>query len=532
MKQLRIPSLAEPFPLSASAWRAQSMTSAPASGMAALALGHATRLRGAPYRRLAMLLPLALATVPLRAAEPWVYTDTTLDNGLRVIVMEDHSAPLAAVQVWYHVGSKDEDPARQGFAHMFEHMMFRGTERIGPEDHFKYLRRYGGNVNGYTFFDQTVYVQEVPCNQIDLTFWLEAERMANLKINEEYFAKERDVVKEEYRLRVSDPPYGQVFEKATGLIFKKHPYRWTPIGNLDHLNAATSDELQKFFDTFYVPNNATLIVVGDVTTSEVVEKAKTYFGWIARSPDPPRITEVEPPQEEPRRLELYDKAPVAAVAIGFRAPSLRNPDRFAFRIIDYVLSGGESGRLYKKLVKELDIAIAAQSFLLSLEQDGIWGVGAAVKPLQKAEDVEQAINEQIALLLAEGITEKELEKARNQVAAAAIAERQTVSGKAQRLGQAAVIEGDIANVNTELANVMAVSAEDVKQVAARYMVERGRLTLVVRPEVSRLGKSFDFFSKFTKKKGDSDKKDATPVEVGTERPPAKDAPEPKGGGDR
>ncbi|HEY3242310.1 MAG TPA: pitrilysin family protein, partial [Phycisphaerae bacterium] len=191
------------------------------------------------------------------APQQWEYTDATLDNGLRVVVMEDHSAPLAAVQVWYHVGSKDESPERQGFAHMFEHMMFRGTERIGPEDHFKYLRRYGGDVNGHTVFDQTVYVEEIPSNQIDLAFWLEAERMANLKINEDYFAKEREVVKEEYRLRISDPPYGQVLEKALGLVFKVHPYRWSPIGNLDHLNAATAAELQTFFDTFYVPNNAT-----------------------------------------------------------------------------------------------------------------------------------------------------------------------------------------------------------------------------------------------------------------------------------
>jgi predicted Zn-dependent peptidase len=462
----------------------------------------------------AMLMLLAVHTLAAgetaahqsAAPQRWDYTDTTLDDGLRVIVMEDHSAPLAAVQVWYHVGSKDESPERQGFAHMFEHMMFRGTERIGPEDHFKYLRRYGGNVNGYTFFDQTVYVEEIPSNQVDLAFWLEAERMANLKINEEYFAKEREVVKEEYRLRISDPPYGQVLEKALGLVFKVHPYRWSPIGNLDHLNAATAAELQAFFDTFYVPNNATLVVVGDVTASEIVEKAKKYFGWIPKAPDPPRITAAEPPQDEPRRLELYDKGPVALVAVGFRAPAARHPDRYAFEIIDYILSGGQSGRLYKKLVKELDLAIHAQSFLLKLEQDGVWGVGAAVQIGQKPEEVEKAILEQIELLLKEGVTEKELEKARNQVAASAIQERQTVAGKAQRLGYAAVVENNIENVNTELQRLQSVTGEDVLRVARKHMTEPARITLIVRPQLAKLGKSLEFLTRWGRK-GDDEKKD-------------------------
>src|SRR3990170_352264 len=195
-------------------------------------------------RLLAVAMTLALAGPA--GAKDWQFSDDRLENGLRVITMEDHSSPLVAVQVWYQVGSKDENPERQGFAHMFEHMMFRGTERLGPEDHFKYLRRFGGEVNGFTTFDTTAYIQVVPSNQVDLVFWLEAERMANLKINEEYFAAEREVVKEEYRLG-HDRPYGKVMENALPLAFTEHPYRWSPIGNLDHLNAATAEELRAFF---------------------------------------------------------------------------------------------------------------------------------------------------------------------------------------------------------------------------------------------------------------------------------------------
>ncbi len=365
---------------------------------------------------------IVLLAAPWAAnAARWEYTDETIDNGMRVIVMEDHSSPIVSIQVWYHVGSKDEQPDRTGFAHMFEHMMFRGTDRIGPEDHFKYLRRFGGQVNGYTTFDQTVYIQEVPSNQVDLTFWLEAERMANLKINEEYFATERNVVKEEYRRGVTDPPYGTIPDKVLPFLFTKHSYRWSPIGNLDHLNAATADELREFFDTYYVPNNATLVVVGDVTTSEVLAKAKRYFGWIPRSADPPRVTVREPKVTEPRRLEIPEqKGPLAIVGVGYHICPADDPDRHAFAILDYVLSGGESGRVYKKLVKELELCMHALSGTFLLEQDGLWVLGAVVKMGVDPADVEAALVGELEAVLADGITEAELEKARNQVAAKAV----------------------------------------------------------------------------------------------------------------
>jgi len=439
---------------------------------------------------------IVLLTAPLAlAAARWDFTDQTLDNGLRVIVMEDHSSPIVAIQVWYHVGSKDEKPDRTGFAHMFEHMMFRGTDRIGPEDHFKYLRRFGGEVNGFTAFDQTAYIQEVPSNQVDLTFWLEAERMANLKINEEYFHTERDVVKEEYRLGVTDPPYGTIAEKALAFLFTTHPYRWSPIGNLDHLNAATADELQVFFDTYYVPNNAVLVVVGDVTSSEVVSKAKRYFGWIPRSPDPPRVTIREPKVTEPRRIVIPEtKGPLPIVGLGYHVCPANHPDRHALAILDYVLSGGESGRVYKKLVKDLELAVYALSGTFGLEQGGLWVLGAVVKMGVDPADVEAALIGELDAVLADGITEQELEKARNQVGAKAVLERMTVGGKAQKLGFAAVVQGDINQVNQEYDDLMSVTRDDVLRVARDYFAPESRMTLVVKPE-SFTAKALDFFGK-------------------------------------
>ncbi|MCP4251461.1 MAG: insulinase family protein, partial [bacterium] len=433
----------------------------------------------------------------------------TLDNGLRVVVMEDHSAPIAAIQVWYHVGSKDEHPERTGFAHMFEHMMFRGTDRIGPEDHFKYLRRFGGMVNGYTTWDTTVYIQEVPSNQVDLTFWLEAERMANLKINEEYFAEERDVVKEEYRLRVSDPPYGTLMHKALPFVFTEHPYKWSPIGNLDHLNAATAVELRQFFDTYYVPNNATLVVVGDVTTSEIMAKARRYFGWVPRAADPPRVTVREPPVTEPRRLEVKEeKGPLAIVGLGYHVMQANHPDRHALAILDNVLSGGESGRVYKKLVKDLEIAMVAISGSFLLDQDGLWACGAVVKLGGEPEKVEAALIEEIEKVLAEGITERELQKSRNQVAVSTVLEQTTVAGKARRLGYAAVVLDDIDQVNKEYEDLMKVTREDVLAAARKYLDPQKRMTLVVRPVSikERIGGFFDKFLPKKKTKSDADEK--------------------------
>ena len=228
------------------------------------------------------------------------YRETVLDNGLRVITHEDFSCPIVVVDLWYHVGSKDEDPERQGFAHMFEHMMFRGTDRLGPTDHFDHIRRIGGSCNAYTSFDQTVYVQRVPANQLELVLWLEAERMSFLRIDQEAFDIERKVVEEERRMGLN-APYGTLLEEALAEMFALHPYRWPPIGKIAHLRAASVPELRSFWMEYYVPNNATLIIAGAVKHEEAQRLARQYFEWIPRAADPPRISIREPLPTAPTR---------------------------------------------------------------------------------------------------------------------------------------------------------------------------------------------------------------------------------------
>ncbi len=221
------------------------------------------------------------------------YERIELANGLEVITLEDFSCPIVAVQVWYHVGSKDEQPDRQGFAHMFEHMMFRGTDKLGPTDHFGFIRRVGGTTNGYTSFDRTVYLETLPADQLELALWLEAERMAFLKIDQEAFDTERRVVEEERRMGLSEP-YGTVFERLLEQIYQVHPYRWPPIGKISHLRAASVQELRDFWTKNYVPSNATLIIVGAVEHEDAQDMARKYFGWIPRYARPPQVDIAEP----------------------------------------------------------------------------------------------------------------------------------------------------------------------------------------------------------------------------------------------
>jgi len=421
---------------------------------------------------------VAAAAAPAR----WPFTDDVLTNGMRVITLEDHRTPLVSLQIWFHVGSKNENPERQGFAHMFEHMMFRGTDRIGPQDHFKYLQRVGADVNGYTSFDMTVYWETVPASQLDLAMWLEAERLGRLKINEEYFAAEREVVKEERRMRYLNRPYGKLYETLYQAAYTKHPYRWTPIGNLAHLNAATAEELRAFFQTFYVPNNATLVVVGDVKHEEVLAKARKYFEAVPRRPEPPRVTQLEPAIEEPRRVEITDRAPSPMVVVAYPAPSAKASEAIPLDILRRILSSGQSSRFYQHLIQGKKIAVNATTYDSLLEQAGLFVLQATLRQGVTVEDGEKALLEEIRLLVESGITPDELEKAKNQAIAEYVRTSETVRGKADQLGYAAVILGDPNRVTTDLARKQAVTAEEVVAAARTVLKENGRVTLVIRPD--------------------------------------------------
>lgn len=398
------------------------------------------------------------------------YRETTLDNGLRVITLEDFSCPVVAVNLWYHVGSKDENPDRQGFAHMFEHMMFRGTDRLGPMGHFDHIREVGGQCNGYTSFDRTVYIERLPANQLELALWLEAERMSFLKIDQDAFDTERRVVEEERRLRMNRP-YGTFEEDLLAGIFKVHPYRWTAIGKIPHLRAASVPELRAFWNRYYTPNNATLVVTGAVKHEEAQALANRYFGWIPRAPEPPRVTVREPLPTQRREIVFkQDIAPAPRVGIAYRTVSIKDEERPSFEVLMTILSNGESSRVHDRLVARKKLATGLDTNDLPLEQDGIYSVTAMLPSSDAKPDAALDVMEkQIDRIRSKRVTRRELTKAKNQLLRKSVVESLDVFSKAHLLGEAAVIEGDTARVNARLDDIRKITADDVLRAAKKYL---------------------------------------------------------------
>ena len=445
------------------------------------------------------------------------YQHIELDNGLDVITLEDFSCPIVAVQIWYHVGAKDERPERQGFAHMFEHMMFRGTDRLGPTDHFGYVRRVGGSSNGYTGFDRTVYLETLPADQLDLALWLEAERMAFLKIDQESFDTERKVVEEERRMGLNEP-YGTVLENLLAELYKVHPYRWAPIGKIPHLRAASVDELRDFWLRYYVPNNATLIIVGAVKHDQAQRAARRYLGWIPRYDEPPRVTAHEPQAEQSRSVTLKeDNAPAPGVGVLYRTVPLRHKDTVAIDLLAEILGGGNSSRLYRQLVAEKQLAVAAEAFMWSLEQDGLFAAGALLPPFgTDPNSVLEIITAQIDRLRTEQVTERELTKARNQMLRSLVTKNLRIESKARMLGNAAVEIGDVSYVNRHLADIRKVTTADILRVAKEYLAPQRALKVNVKRNL--LGAVKDKLPKDLA--GDKDPEPATTAEPKKLKPPS------------
>jgi zinc protease len=436
-------------------------------------------------RRLLCLLLLPLAA--LAGDRRYDFREKTLANGLRVVTLEDFSSPIVAVQMWYHVGSKNEQPDRQGFAHMFEHMMFRGTEHVGPKDFDKWMTRAGGSNNAHTSFDNTTYEDEVPANQLDLVLWLEVERMLFLKVDAEGFSTERKVVEEERRQSNLNPPYGTVPEKALARIFLKHPYRWMPIGKIPDLRAATIEELESFWSTFYVPNNAVLVIVGAIKHEDAQRAAERWFGWVPKCPDPPRVTEREPDQTAPREIKIEEKkGPVPIVAQVFRTVPEAHPDAPALDLLMAILGGGESSRLYLDLVKKDEMAQMAMAMHFTLEQDGLAILAAVLGPLGNKEKAMAALADEVKRVREAPVAAEELEKVKNTALAGVVTETLTVAGKASALGEAALLRGDANDVNTALDRIRAVTVEDIQRVAKTYLTDERRSSVTVEPSVGSL----------------------------------------------
>jgi zinc protease len=406
----------------------------------------------------------------------------TLENGLQVVLAPDSSRPVVNVQVWYRVGSKDERKGRTGFAHLFEHMMFRGSANVGPEEHMRYVREAGGEINASTDFDRTIYWQTIPSNHLDRILWLEADRMASLVVNEENFKKEREVVKEERRLRFENPPYGMLAEWVLDATFQNYPYKYLPIGSMDDLNAATVADVKAFFDTYYVPDNATLVIVGDIDPKAAIESARRHFSRVPRSKGVPRVTATEPAQTAARTETKADpKAPLPAVASAFKLPTRGHADTYPLQIAFDILSAGESSRMYRKLVYEEQSAVAAQTQLLLLEGPSIGFVFGVANQGKDVKDVARSMRGVIDGLAAAPPTPEEVQKAKNQIVARLVVGRETMQEKADSVGAAASLLGDPQRYNTELAKYQAVTAADVQRVIATYLAEPRETRLFITP---------------------------------------------------
>ena len=440
------------------------------------------------------LLALYTFSAPVASAQTRVprinFKERTLSNGMRVISAEDHSSPTVAINVWYHVGSKDDPEGRSGFAHLFEHIMFKSTRNMKSEMMDRLTEDVGGQNNAFTADDVTVYWEIIPSNYLETLLWAEADRLAGLNVNNENFLSERDVVKEEFRQSYMAPPYGKLNLLIDQKSFTTHPYRRPGIGNIDELNAASLENVRAFHETYYRPDNATLVVVGDFDQKQLDAWVDKYMARIPKPATPlPRVNVKEPERtKEARYTEYGPNVPLPAVAITYLAPSAASDDAFALTVADAILSGGTSSRLYQSLVYQKQLAQSANSFVDLREDLGLVQLRAILASGKKPDEAEAALLAEIKRLQSEPVSAAELEKAKNQLVADRLREIETNNGKAAAIGNAAVILGDANRVNTDLDRLQKISASDIQRVMRKYFSDTNRVVIYYLPESMRGGK--------------------------------------------
>ena len=411
------------------------------------------------------------------------YQVATLPNGLTVVLSEDHSTPIVHLQLWYHVGSKDERPGRTGFAHLFEHLMFKGSRNLGPEQHISLIASIGGQTNAYTTDDETVFWETVPSQFLPLTLWLEADRMATLRINRNTFESEREVVKEERRMRTDNQPYGRLSEIIYDAAFAVHPYKHTTIGSMLDLDAAAVDDVRDFYDTYYVPGNATLALVGDFDSSHALELIDKYLGRVPKSERPiPRDYPKEPPSEQERRVTTTENWPLPAVVVAYHITYDGHPDSYPLHIASKILSDGQSSRIYRKLVYERRLALTAFGGGNIIEDPNLFFAVAIVQPGHTPAEAEQALIEELEGLRTTPVSEHELQRAQNQFARDYILDRESNQGKAAQLAHAIVIHRDIKTADGEFEIFMNLTPADVQRAAQRYFTPQNRLVVTIQPQ--------------------------------------------------
>lgn len=406
-----------------------------------------------------------------------------LPNGLTIVLLEDHSTPIVHAQIWYHVGSKDERPGRTGFAHLFEHLMFQGSKNVQPDAHSSMISGVGGRVNAYTTDDVTVFWETVPAQYLPLILWLEADRMASLRIDTHTFERERQVVKEERRMRVDNQPYGSLSEVIYDQAFTVHPYKHTTIGSMADLDAASVEDVRDFYRTFYVPGNATIALVGDFDPKQAMALMTRYLGAVPGSErtisrDHPK----EPEQQQERRVSLTRNWPLPVVVVAYHVTFDGHPDSYPLHIASKVLSDGQSSRIYRALVYDRGLALTAFGGGNILEHPNLFFAVAIVQPGRSPEEAEKALIAELDRLRDQPVTEHELQRVKNQFARDYIIGRESNQQKAMQLAHAIVIhQGDVSTADGEFDIFMNTTAADVQRVARTYFTPQNRTVLTILP---------------------------------------------------
>lgn len=411
------------------------------------------------------------------------FVEYDLDNGLHVILHEDHTTPIVAVSVMYHVGSKNENPERTGFAHFFEHLLFEGSENIKRGEFDKYLQKAGGMNNANTWYDRTYYYEVIPSNHLGTGLWLESERMMHATVDEVGIETQRQVVKEERRQRVDNQPYGTILEESLKRAFKVHPYHWPVIGSMAHLDAAQEKDYKDFYAMFYVPNNAILSIAGDINISEAKAMIAKYFATIPKGTKKIfRPSVVEPPLGGEVRDTIYDNIQLPAVVQTYRIPAQGTDDFYAMEMLNQLLSTGESSRLKKTLVDDKQLAVFVGSFPLALEDPGVVIAFAITNMGVDPMEAEKAMDAEVKKVQEQLISDKEFQKLKNMVESDFVSGNTKMVGIAENLANYSMYYGDANLINTELQRYMAVTKEDIQRVAKKYFTKDNRVVLYYLPK--------------------------------------------------
>ncbi len=416
-------------------------------------------------------------------AQKVTFEEYDLNNGLHVVLHQDNSAPVVTTSVMYHVGAKDENPERTGFAHFFEHLLFEGTKNIGKGKWFEIVTSNGGSNNANTTDDRTYYYEVFPSNNLEVGLWMESERMMHPVIDQKGVDTQNEVVKEEKRLRVDNQPYGSFLAEIKKLLFTKHPYRWATIGSMDHLDAATLEEFQAFNKKYYVPNNAVLVVAGDIDVVKTKKMIQDYFGPIPKQAEVTRVAIKEAPITKEIKGKYNDpNIQIPAIVSAYRTPSMKTREAYVLNMISTVLSDGKSSRLYKKLVDDKKMALQVGAFNVSQEDYGMYLTYGLPLGDTKLEDLVKEIDEEIVKIQTELISEREYEKLQNKYENQFVNSNASIEGIANSLARYYMLFGDTNLINTEIDIYKSITREEIRDIAKKYLNPNQRVLLEYLPK--------------------------------------------------